>query len=379
MVAEKIINAAHHQYHRMQRFTEIAQSRGINKAFKWAEVGVKYYIPSTRKILKNYDLIPIAVEIETTTICGMNCKMCEQKFFKPEYKQLMPLDKFKHLIDAFPRLSHAGLTGIGEIQTHPNCLDMFRYVKQKHDPFIEIFDNFNFMTKERVNTILTEKLTDHIFVSLDAATEGTYKIIRPNGNFNKVVENITYLLKRRKELNDKLPWIDFHFVYCKDNYQEIPDYIDLVAKIYQDAGLDSKGAVVLVSPILYEYAEIKGMRVVLPEPIAEEAKKRAEKHGILLKLSKTIAKTETVSECVGEWQMPFIFVDGTVITCCAGNEANKRPYQIQHSMGNIFEVDTFEQLWRGEKYERFKKQLEDGEIPPCCAYCATKKNCKGDA
>jgi radical SAM protein with 4Fe4S-binding SPASM domain len=71
--------------------------------------------------------------------------------------------------------------------------------------------------------------------------------------------------------------------------------------------------------------------------------------------------------CVS-WTMPFIFVTGDVIPCCATNEGNKRQFQKETSMGNIFK-QPFREIWYGEKYNALRRKLFSGGVPPQCAAC----------
>ncbi len=66
--------------------------------------------------------------------------------------------------------------------------------------------------------------------------------------------------------------------------------------------------------------------------------------------------------------MPFIFVTGHVIPCCAENEANAREFQKKTSMGNVFK-QSFREIWYGEKYRSLRKMLREGKVPPPCVNC----------
>jgi radical SAM protein with 4Fe4S-binding SPASM domain len=67
--------------------------------------------------------------------------------------------------------------------------------------------------------------------------------------------------------------------------------------------------------------------------------------------------------------MPFIFVDGTVIPCCAGNEANNRPWQRRFALGNVFQ-EGFRTIWDGPRYRELRERIWRGQVPDACRQCS---------
>lgn len=62
------------------------------------------------------------------------------------------------------------------------------------------------------------------------------------------------------------------------------------------------------------------------------------------------------------------FAYGSVIPCCAGNEANRREFQIKTRMGNILEQD-FNAIWNGERFKKLRDMLHRGVVPLPCVDC----------
>jgi MoaA/NifB/PqqE/SkfB family radical SAM enzyme len=105
----------------------------------------------------------------------------------------------------------------------------------------------------------------------------------------------------------------------------------------------------------------------LPPDIRQQTVSIAKKHGIKIIWGKNVREEKQLIYKCTEWTMPFIFVDGTVIPCCGGNEANRRDYQMQHSMGNIFE-QPFEEIWSG-KIKALRDAVHKGKCPAPCVDC----------
>ena len=80
-----------------------------------------------------------------------------------------------------------------------------------------------------------------VVISLDAAKNETYKIIRSKDELEKVETNVKRLAELKKEYKTKLPVIRLSFVVQKENineiqkfkekWSEIVDYIDIQEQI----------------------------------------------------------------------------------------------------------------------------------------------------
>jgi len=72
----------------------------------------------------------------------------------------------------------------------------------------------------------------NLLISLDAATAETYAITRRGGDWDKLIENLEFLVQKRKEGYFKLMRLDF--VVQSDNFQEMPAFIDIAEKLGVD-------------------------------------------------------------------------------------------------------------------------------------------------
>lgn len=69
----------------------------------------------------------------------------------------------------------------------------------------------------------------NVFVSIDAAREATYPIVRREGNWNVLMSNMKYLARLRKE--KKLNLLQARFVVQKANYREMEEFARLFLKL----------------------------------------------------------------------------------------------------------------------------------------------------
>lgn len=316
--------------------------------------------PFLIKLLYWLEPYPSYLEIEVTTRCPLKCIICERTYWR-EANRDMTLQEFKGIVDQFPKLKWIGLTGIGESFANKDFLKMLRYVKEKNI-FVELYDNF-FLIDEKTASQLIEMSIDKIFISLDAATKETYEKIRIGSNFERVINNLNSFFRLKKEMNAHFPEIFFHYVVNSLNLKEIPQYIDLVHSLVP------KGRpTIQFTRMLHPFPEVRGLFVEIAKEIIQEAEAKAGQLDIDLDWSADVPKNKpAVTKCT-EWTMPFIFVTGHVIPCCAGNEAGHREFQKQTALGNVFEK-PFKEIWQGEKYKSLRRLIARGKVPLSCKNC----------
>jgi len=348
----------------------------------WVKI---YYSDTSRSIykwtLRNRPLslmpYPIAIEVEPTTMrCPLNCRICENPWFSDKVRRQMSLEEFKLIIDQFPKLRWIGATGIGEAWANPDYMGMLRYTKSKKI-FIEIYDNFLFL-KNKIEELIKLPL-DRIWISVDGCTKETYKNIRINSNFEKIVENLTTFFNTKRKYKSDKPKIDFHYVINKINLNEVPDFVDFVASF----NIPGK-FLILFTKILHPFEKAKDIYIdKVPTEIIKETEKRANKHNIYLQWAGDIPTKEVkhawqkkkpdIKNCYA-WLQPFFFSTGHVVPCCSQNEFGKREWQIERSMGNIFETKDFKKIWFGPRYTQLKRMIKANLTPPYCEGCPVYKS-----
>jgi MoaA/NifB/PqqE/SkfB family radical SAM enzyme len=307
---------------------------------------------------------PTYLEVEVSTRCNLRCIMCEHTYWK-ERPSDMSFESFKKIIDQFPRIHWIGLTGIGTALLNKDYLKMLRYVKEQRNAYVEIYESCN-LVDECVAKEFIDVGLDRIIVSLDAATKETYEKIRVGADFERVVRNIKGLVRMREGAGRHYPEITFHYIISTINKKEMIDFIRLVHSLGLGATTE-----IAFTVILRGYDQIKGMVPDLSEHEIDEANKMARTLGLRVNWNKNTSERESIGKCT-EWTMPFIFVDGTVIPCCGGNESNKRELQRILSLGNVFEKG-FREIWNGPEYHELRQKVWNGKVPKACKICNVYK------
>lgn len=351
---------------RIKRLSYMLREKGFRYTQNYLWVGGIYNNDIVRDILLTklypwFVFYPRFFELEITTRCDLRCTMCEHTYWNEKSRDLS-FEQFKNIIDQFPKLKWLGTTGIGSSFLNRDYLKMLEYAKSR-SVYIELFDPCHRLDRDIAERVVRYGLIDRLFVSLDAATKETYEGIRIGADFDEVVANIKNLAETKRRYKTSFPEMSFHYIISKDNYSEVSKFIKLV---YDLTCNDNIG--IMFTHLLHPFDEIKDKVFILPKDIKEEAIKASKKYNIRLIWGKNARDVKQNIEKCTEWTMPFIFSDGSVIPCCAGNEANRRDFQVKHRLGNILE-EPFEKIWNGPKFMALRNLIHQGKAPIQCKGC----------
>ena len=341
------------------------RGQGLSMALKYAIFRTLFSVHSrpVAWALNRWHPYPILLEVEISTACDLRCTMCEnplQTWGQP--KQLMSYENLVQTLDEFPHLIWIDITGIGEGLVHPRFLDMVGEIKRR-GLYLELFDPFH-----RWGRDVTDYMLDHglnrIQPSVDGATKSVYESIRIGADFDVVCENLRYLFSEKLRRKMPLPIVDFHFIVQESNEHEMVPFVRLVRDLAGDARVG-----IQFTEILREFEGIQAKKVPITDEKMRLVEHAAHEQGVQVwwnRNSEGRAKAD-MKQC-NAWYMPFVFVDGTVVPCCAQNERGDRPWQRQRSMGNLL-ADGFRSVWKGGAYSDLRRKIRKGGTPDYCEEC----------
>jgi len=351
----------------IKRAALFIKNKGLRYAYNkwWLD---SFYATSSRPYLLIFQKIfsvfnhapyPGLIEIEISTLCNLKCTICEHTYWD-EPENNMSFKEFKSIVDQFPRLKWIALTGIGQVFLNQDALEMYRYLKSKWPRiFIELYDPF-YLIDEKLARHIIEIGIDNVFISLDAATKETYQKIRIGSDFDRVINNVKTFMRLRKEMGRPLSEVRFNFVVTKDNIHEISGYIDLVRSL--------GGTSILFTKMSHLYREVEKLFVDIPPELIKRIEKEAGRLNIEIKwCPNERLRSMPIKYCTA-WIMPFIYVTGEVVPCCAVNEANARKFQKENSLGNVFKK-SFKEIWLSQEYGKFRAMLKENQVPELCSDC----------
>lgn len=178
---------------------------------------------------------PHQVLMETTSACQLRCKMCAREdalkkgTLKVGHMEEWLADKIVDEVVAVNPKTRLWFCFFGEPTLSKQLWKRIKVAKEKGIETTVINSNGN-MLIPRVCDELIESGLDEIYIGLDAATRETYSQVRVRGDYDKVVQNIHYLLKHKK---DKLK-ITVQFGVYEENEQELEQF----KKYWCDFGVD---------------------------------------------------------------------------------------------------------------------------------------------
>jgi len=324
-----------------------------------------------KEILESY---PVNVILPTGTKCNNRCIFCSDR--SPQtlsrYSELS-FEKWIRLCEPLKYATSLGLYGWGEPLLNPDYEKMFDYVV-KNFPGIEINVSTNGIL---INGKWIKKFVSceniSLNISLNASNSKTYKLLTQSDQFNKIIENIQRLIELKRNENKNSPQTISSFVAIKENIVELPDFVRLAARL----GVDR---VVVQDLILLN----ESLRKHSLTPYAEFARsiflvalKTAQESGVHLipfvpvyflpTDSNSFVEDEKIERkvstelCIEPWIYLRVSSEGEVKLCCYSEEV----------MGNLSR-DKLSDIWNGEKYRYFRRQVNSDNLPEDCKKCPKK-------
>jgi len=285
---------------------------------------------------------PINVVADINNTCNLNCIMCHPQLVKLQ-DQIWSLEKFKIVLERFkPRSVVLGASG--EPLLNRDLKYMTNYSKKKGCK--NILSTNGVTLNQNLDWIV--KTVDVLKLSLDASTESTYRVIRRNPGFYKILNCV-------KGLNS--PRVRFEFVVMSKNYKEMESFIDLAYfsgaeyvffRVLNPDGLPQK--------IVEDLTCVPLLRKEINKAfIRAKILKVKTNLGDLLKNVKYIEKryrNKPIQDdrrkhvCLLPWVQLYVSVNGECGHCCNLTEMGSV------SVGNIFKGDD---VWNGEKMRNMRK------------------------
>src|ERR1035437_494959 len=189
-------------------FTKKLTARRLWNAFK---VYSSYYITRifNRPVQWGY---PVSVAFEPTTSCNLRCPECPsglRAFTRPT--GMLQKEFYKKTIDdIYKDILYLIFYFQGEPYLNPDFLRMVKYAAGK-GLYTATSTNAHYLTDEVAKKTVESGL-DRLIISIDGTTQDVYKQYRVGGNLDKVIEGAKNIVRWKKELKSKTPFVFFQFL-----------------------------------------------------------------------------------------------------------------------------------------------------------------------
>ena len=279
--------------------------------------------------------LPMTISIEPTTACNLRCPECPsglRAFSRPTGN--LKQDFFRKTIDELHKqLIYLIFYFQGEPYINPVFLDMVKYAKDK-GIYTITSTNGHFLNDANAKKTIESGL-DRMIISVDGTTQETYENYRKEGNLESVLQGARNIVKWKKEMNSATPHTIFQFLVVKPNEHQI----DEIYKIAEEIGIDE---VKLKTAQVYEYEQGNDLIPTI-EKYSRYKKNTDGTYSV---------KNKLLNHCWKLWHACVITWDGLVVPCCFDKDA-------QHRLGDMKDK-PFQEIWQGEDYDKFRKQLLKG-------------------
>ncbi|MGN6246902.1 MAG: radical SAM/SPASM domain-containing protein [Ginsengibacter sp.] len=305
-----------------------------------------YYI--TRIIKKPVQWgLPVSISFEPTTSCNLRCPECPsglREFTRP--RGMLKRDFFEKTIDEIHKdILYLIFYFQGEPYLNKNFLEMVSYASSK-GIYTATSTNAHFLTDEMAKKTVESGL-DRLIISLDGTTQEVYEQYRREGDIEKVIEGARNIVKWKRKLKSKTPFLFFQFLVVRPNEHQIEE----VKKLAKEVGVDE---VRFKTAQVYDYENDPNKLI----PVNEKySRYKRNKEG------KIIARNKLQNHCSKLWEANVITWDGMVVPCCFDKDAT-------HRLGDL-KNQSFREIWQNENYKRFRKELtKSRKNIDICANCS---------
>src|SRR3982751_4636054 len=152
---------------------------------------------------------PISISFEPTTSCNLRCPECPsglRAFTRPT--GMLKKDFFRETIDQMSKeLMYLVFYFQGEPYLNPDFLEMVKYASSKKI-YTATSTNAHYLNDTNAKRTIESGL-DRLIISIDGTTQDVYQQYRVGGQLDKVIAGAKNIVKWKKELNSKKPFIVF--------------------------------------------------------------------------------------------------------------------------------------------------------------------------
>ena len=290
---------------------------------------------------------PVSISFEPTTSCNLRCPECPsglRAFTRPT--GMLQKDFFIRTIDEIHKeLLYLIFYFQGEPYLNPDFLDMVKYASGK-GIYTATSTNAHYLNDAAAKRTIESGL-DRLIISIDGTTQDVYKQYRVGGHLDKVIEGAKNIVKWKKELNSKTPFIFFQFLVVKPNEHQIED----IKKLAKEVGVNE---VRFKTAQVYDYETDPNNLITTIDKFSRYKK---DENGTYK------PKNKLTNRC---WKMQHANVitwDGLVVPCCFDKDA-------MHQLGNL-KNQSFKEVWNNDNYKQFRNQLmKSRKNIDICANCS---------
>jgi MoaA/NifB/PqqE/SkfB family radical SAM enzyme len=320
--------------------------------------------------------LPTEVYFEVTNRCNLECTTCVRTFMTVEPPADLAYDQVVEIAEQLPVIDRAVLHGIGEPLLVRDLPRMIGYLKGRG---AQVLFNTNATALTRAwGERLIEAGLDECRISLDAATHDTFLRIRGTHDFERVVANAAGMSALLRERGAARPALSVWATTMRDNVGELPDMVRLCAEIgvpvlyLQRLVWFGRGRARREQSLWHELRAAERRSLAECRRLADDLGVRLLSSGAAQGIGAVTAPPHADrpwSACYRPWRVAYVTANGNAMPCCIA------PFSTQNFpglvLGNVLR-DGFAAVWRGQRYEDFRRRHRSDDPPEPCRPCGSE-------
>jgi len=309
------------QYTRNKRHFRSLVEHGTPR--KWANlVRIELERKAQRLELKGN---PYLLIIDTCNYCNLQCPLCPTglgSLGRP--KAMLTFEQFKAYFDPLaPYLFETSLHNWGEALLNKEVYRMIDYAMSRNVG-TNLSSNLVRVDSSDIDSILDSGL-EYLAVSLDGTSQETYEQYRVLGDYERVIDNLDELIRRRNARGMKTPVVEWQYIMMKHNEHQVSEAEELSKKL----GVDLIRFIPVGIP--FESSD----RKELMDKWFPSARKGGEQQ---------LDSERRRGPCFYLYRSMVINPDGGISPCCI-------VYRMEYDFGDIKAAkDGVMSIWNNEKY-----------------------------
>lgn len=351
------------------------------------------------------DFYPVYIQLEHTNRCNAQCIMCNHCYIGNNGAQDVSFDVVQRIEAILPYCQILMLNGDGEPFL---CKNIEKYLRLYRKYGVRVGTNTNLcgISASVLNNI--GEYADYLNISCDGCTKEVFEGIRKGLSFEQFTQNLRILNIVAPNIRKNLDCVimiqniiqavdlvrfaaehDFSSIKfnmlgvnpCIGNENDsLTNYPNVAASLLQKASREAERlGIDIVYPGIFsgaidenefvkELEEVENYDWTLIDKRIQASKNKFSSSlltGDYLNQMITpdsLERDSIFAPEICQWAIERCYIDlaGNVSTCC---------YNVHHYMGNILEVDSFDEIWNGENYQKFRMNMKKGLLPKWCKDC----------
>lgn len=342
---------------------------------------------------QNKGYVPKYVELLVTSECNSRCVMCNVwKLSKnnPEIiRDELSTTEIKNLLKELSMIGakELCLSG-GEPTLREDLIEIIKTAK-KEGFSVELITNGSLIDRRLANQLI-ECNVDKIAFSIDSPTPNTHDKIRGVlGGWEKAIKGIELLNDERRKVVTRKTHIGIHYIVTRVNYQLINEMINLKSQLNYDSitFLPIIQKAPRAEKFLLRYEDIVKLQSSFPifKKSLQDNNLPLSTIAPLVELCRSKEDTtegryaDSINKkilCFDPWTMTTIDPFGNVYPCCYACTFQNLSEDLtnnfwggkDYSIGNV-KKSSFNEIWNGEKYNRFRAICKKPPSFPMCRWC----------